>query len=348
MMTKMKYSAAASALILGAFGVGSSNAGEPAWTSVSANIKTSSLMQDYWYAVNGGVGGPVGVLHGAGAALNTNLGGCLLSCFFNIVWLDNTYGANARFALQTPLGHYVTAINGGGMGGPNDATSPIHTDTYPSPVYADNVFTIYNLGNDRVMLQTVNGDIVYAVDDVGGNDPQNLMPFHTNATAIGTWETFYLTNPTNFVYPSSTSSSSNSSTPGGVNISADFTISPYANSDYNAGSASFPGTMKFSGTQVSGTACFSDGNPACGTTVFDDTTLMVTWDGAVQPYGPQQTGYVQGTASTGLKLTPGVWDITVTLTSQGYGTQTLSCPALTITAGTTAALSLGVITSGCH
>lgn len=336
MITKKQCLIVASALILSAFGAGTSTAGEPPWIAVSANILTSS-MHDYWYVVNGGG------LGGQGAALNTTAL-ARVNTIFNIVWLDNVYGAYAMFALQTPQGHYVTAINNGGMGGPNDATSPIHTDTSPNPVYADNVLKFINLGNNQVMLQTPGGEIVSFIDDVGGNDPHNSMPFHTNATSIGAWEIFYIMNPTNYIYPSS----SNGSTQGALNIAADFTVSPYANYDPNSGSASFPGTMKFSGKQVGGNACFSDGSPACGTTVYDDTVLIVTWESAVQPNGPSQTGYVEGTASTGQTLAPGVWDITVTLTSLDYPTQTLSCSAITITAGATATLNLGVVNSGCH
>src|SRR5271165_2201832 len=212
MITKKKCSIAASALILGAVGAVTAHAGQPTWMSVSANIATATL-RDYWYVVNGGG------LGGQGAALNTNRP-CSANCYFNVVWLGTTNNGAQAFALQTPLVHYVTAINDGGMGGPNDATSPIHTDTFPNPVYADNVLKIINLGNNEVMLLTPNGDLVSSVDYVVGNDPQNSMPFHTNATSIGTWETFFIMNPNNYVYPSS----SNGSTQGALNIAADFIV----------------------------------------------------------------------------------------------------------------------------
>jgi hypothetical protein len=40
---------------------------------------------------------------------------------FTIAWLNSSF---TQFALLTMNGHYVTAVNGGGIGGPNDSHRP--------------------------------------------------------------------------------------------------------------------------------------------------------------------------------------------------------------------------------
>ena len=76
-------------------------------------------------AVNGG-GEPAG---GAGVALCTDrtVAGDWEK-YKLILSPGSTLGTNMRFALQTSGGEYLTAVNGGGVGGPNDDTCPIHSD----------------------------------------------------------------------------------------------------------------------------------------------------------------------------------------------------------------------------
>jgi hypothetical protein len=106
-------------------------------------------------------------------------------------------GPGMKFALQTSDGkHYVTAVNGGGVGGTNDAACPIHTDATQAGAWE--VFTL--LVNDAVNPPTVQikpfgspvltrGYYLTAVDGGGIGGP-GAQPIHTDAIAIGAWEQF--------------------------------------------------------------------------------------------------------------------------------------------------------------
>jgi hypothetical protein len=112
-----------------------------------------------------------------------------------------------QFTLKTVTGDFVTAVDGGGMGGPNDASSPIHTDA--SAIGSWEMFTVSAvpcattqqemdvLSNPATLstytfcanIQTADGHFVTALNG-GGVGGLNNVPIHTNATQAGSWETF--------------------------------------------------------------------------------------------------------------------------------------------------------------
>ena len=106
---------------------------------------------------------------------------------FSVEWID---AAQTQFALKTVNGRYVTAVNGGGMGGPNDATCPIHTDATWVGAWEALTWN-YDSGTKTVTIRTPNGCYLTAVNGGGFGGP-NTTPIHTDATARGPWETFKL------------------------------------------------------------------------------------------------------------------------------------------------------------
>lgn len=158
-----------------------------AQTTVTGSFETIDG-QHFWYAVNGGgVGAPPYWGLGA-AALDTNRTTASSWEQFTVVPLDN-----AQFELQTSGGEWVTAVNGGGMGGPNDATSPIHTDATQTGV--NTTFVLTTFPNGLSTIQTCDGYYVTANNSGGITNGQNTVPFHTDAPiarAAGPWEKFTL------------------------------------------------------------------------------------------------------------------------------------------------------------
>ena len=147
-----------------------------------AAIQTSN--GDYLTAVNGGDEG--GLNCGPEQlALHTDATSVGPWELFDVTWL----GSN-KFALMTSdHEHYVTAVNGGGMGSIYD-TQPIHTNA--TKVGPDEEFVLnFSNNNSTVTLQTADGRYVTAANG-GGCGTTNTVPIHTNATKIGPWETFTL------------------------------------------------------------------------------------------------------------------------------------------------------------
>jgi hypothetical protein len=103
---------------------------------------------------------------------------------FQFVWIP---GSN-QIALKTEDGHYVTAVNGGGMGGPNDQTCPVHTDATVRQEWEQLVLD-YDPNTQIGTLQTFDGHYLTAVNGGGFGGP-NDVPIHTDAMTIGPWETF--------------------------------------------------------------------------------------------------------------------------------------------------------------
>jgi hypothetical protein len=104
---------------------------------------------------------------------------------FTVVWLDSTF---THFALRTSDGrHYVTAVNGGGIGGPNDYTKPVHTDA--TWVGSWEKLRLNFLAGDKVTIQVPNGRFLTAVNGggIGGDNP-----IDTDRTEVGPWEVFTL------------------------------------------------------------------------------------------------------------------------------------------------------------
>lgn len=105
--------------------------------------------------------------------------------------------AHLNFALQCPNGvNYVTAVNGGGMGGPNDGTCPIHTDAAQIGPWETLTLEWLDANKQKVAIKTSSGYYLSAVDGGGiGDDGRNSHPIHTDASKIGPWETFAHVSP---------------------------------------------------------------------------------------------------------------------------------------------------------
>ena len=130
----------------------------------------------------GGLGGPN---NGPGAvALHTDAAAAGPWEQFQVVWVP---GSN-HVALKTEDGHYVTAINGGGIGGPNDQTCPVHTDATAIQGWEQLVLD-YDPNTQIGTLRTSDGHYLTAVNGGGFGGP-NDVPIHTDATTVGPWETF--------------------------------------------------------------------------------------------------------------------------------------------------------------
>jgi hypothetical protein len=156
-----------------------------AQTPLVGAIQTSDGVH-YLYAVDGGgLGGPPYWGLGA-AALNTNRTQASSWETFTLVQLNSE-----QFELQTSGGDWVTAVNGGGVGGLNDNTSPIHSDA--TQISTDTTFIITPIDAlGHVTLQTCDGYYVTANNSGGIGGPNNV-PVHTDAPitrAPGAWETF--------------------------------------------------------------------------------------------------------------------------------------------------------------
>lgn len=106
-------------------------------------------------------------------------------------------GPGMRFALRTSSGsNYLTAVNGGGVSGPNDASCPVHTNATSAGPWE--MFTL--VVNDALNPPTVQimpsgaqpnvGPYYLTAVNGGGVGGPNTQPVHTDATIIGPWEQF--------------------------------------------------------------------------------------------------------------------------------------------------------------
>ncbi len=157
-------------------------ADSPAGVLVAA-IQTAS--GNYLTVVNGGgLGGPS--TGPAAVALHTDATTAGPWENFTVVWLDSAY---TRFALQTSDRHYVTAVNGGGLGGPNDNTAPVHTDAKTIGIWER--LTLNFLPNQQLTIKLPNGRFLTAVNGGGMSGPET-SPIHTDAEQPAAWQTFTL------------------------------------------------------------------------------------------------------------------------------------------------------------
>jgi hypothetical protein len=159
------------------------HAQQPPTGSVIAAIRT--VNGSYLTAVNGGdLGGQDS--GPAAVALHTDATVAGARETFTIVWLNSTY---TQFALRTSNGDYVTAVNGGGLGGPNDSSAPIHTDATAAASWER--FRLNFLPNNQVTINVPDGRFLTAVNG-GGMSGSDSAPIHTDAVTYGAWETFTL------------------------------------------------------------------------------------------------------------------------------------------------------------
>jgi hypothetical protein len=112
--------------------------------------------------------------------------------------IDGTY------ALQTANGLFVSAVNGGGIGGPNDATSPVHTDAKTAGGWETWTLNFPSIIAEQgllapVTLTTPDGAHFLTANNGGGlgasrADVQNHItpPLVTTSTSVGPAETFHI------------------------------------------------------------------------------------------------------------------------------------------------------------
>lgn len=204
------------------------------------NVRTSDT-KHMLTAVNGGGLGP-----NNGVALNTNRTVPSAWETFNLILQPGSppIGPGMKFALQTSSGkNYLTAVNGGGMGGANDATCPIHTDQTTAGPWEMLVMQIdnnavpvtaqvscYNPAGGPFFLTAVNGGGI-------GDGGKNITPVHTDATTIGPWEQFSFTGYVVNTAPISLNSNTNVNIPNGVggvlgNIAGSFSLNITDNGNF--------------------------------------------------------------------------------------------------------------------
>ena len=103
---------------------------------------------------------------------------------FRLEWTDRT---KCEFLLGTSNKTYVTAVGGGGIGGPNNGLAPFHTDARQPSGWE--MFKItFREGSADAFIQTANGRFVTAVGGGGVGGP-NTVPIRTdtvNAFDVGT------------------------------------------------------------------------------------------------------------------------------------------------------------------
>jgi hypothetical protein len=100
------------------------------------------------------------------------------------------------FALQTASGQYVTAVNGGGIGGPNDGTCPIHTDAKVPAQWEQFTLNVDVSANPpTVQIQTATGNYLTAINGGGVGDApggDGSTPVRTIDNAVQAWQVFSL------------------------------------------------------------------------------------------------------------------------------------------------------------
>ena len=97
-----------------------------------------------------------------------------------------------QLSIKTNGGQWVTAVNGGGIGGP--AADPWEIQTNRTQASSWETFTILTNDANQCSFKTNSGNFVSAVNGggYGNNDTANTFPMHTNSMAPtpGAWEMF--------------------------------------------------------------------------------------------------------------------------------------------------------------
>jgi len=164
--------------------------------TLTGSIRTSNG-QNMLTAVNGGgLGGPDS---GSGlVALHTDAATAAAWETFRLILRQGSapIGPGMTFALQTSSGrNYLTAVDGGGVSGPNDATCPIHTDAATQGPWETFTLNIDDSVNPPTLtIQTITGNFLTAVNGGGVKSPGN-PPIQSDATAVNAWEVFSLSSP---------------------------------------------------------------------------------------------------------------------------------------------------------
>jgi hypothetical protein len=104
-----------------------------------------------------------------------------------------TLAAQERVTIKTINGHFVTAVNGGGVGGPDSGPqlAAIHTDA--TAIGSWETFTCARGQSNTITFQTNDGHFLTAVNGGGIGGPNgNPYQLHTDASQAGPWEQFTL------------------------------------------------------------------------------------------------------------------------------------------------------------
>jgi hypothetical protein len=94
---------------------------------------------------------------------------------------------NLKIAIRTSTGHYLTAVEGGGMGEAAN-TLPVHTDAKKVGPWEQFKVRFHNDGH--CTIQVPSGHYLTAVNGGGVGDPKH--PVSADRTAIRSWETFII------------------------------------------------------------------------------------------------------------------------------------------------------------
>lgn len=92
-----------------------------------------------------------------------------------------------KYGFKLPSGNYITAVNGGGEGGPNMEYGYSQLHTNATTIGSWEHFKIVPVSSTQVALLTPWNTYVTAIPGCG---TFNNVPFHTNATQMGVWEEF--------------------------------------------------------------------------------------------------------------------------------------------------------------
>ena len=103
------------------------------------------------------------------------------------LWVDLGSGYNPPYAIQTTSGRYLTAVGGGGR-----TTDVVHTDATQIAAW-EKFRLLTQVGPSdygAYAIQTARGNYLTATG--GGGHKTDPPAVHTDATHIGSWETFWL------------------------------------------------------------------------------------------------------------------------------------------------------------
>jgi hypothetical protein len=134
----------------------------------------------------GGLGNPNSAPEGVALSTGATTAGPFET--FTFVWVNK---AENTFTLRSHDGHLVTAVNGGGIGGPDTVKAPIHADAKGFAPWAS--FTITLLPDSvHATIQTADGKHFLSAVNGGGVGGSNQVPLHTDTTIMGTAAIFQL------------------------------------------------------------------------------------------------------------------------------------------------------------
>ena len=108
---------------------------------------------------------------------------------FILQWTDI---ANRKFALITASGKYVTAVNGGGIGGSGN-DYPLVTNATENG--EDELLEFVIQPSGKYAVRSKSGYYWTATNGGGWGEAANAYPIHTDAGKLGGWETFTLVPP---------------------------------------------------------------------------------------------------------------------------------------------------------